>query len=88
MCSSAIHLEASLSLSVPRGKVGVIIAPRMNGRIEGEIPFKAPTHTRCSVAVTYVNKGDGRLWNHNFSFNLYCNISCFTVKGSDVIVWI
>lgn len=66
--------------------MGVIIAPRMNGRIEGEIPFKAPTHTRCSVAITYVNKGDGRLWNHNFSFNLYCNISCFAVKGSDVIV--
>lgn len=40
MCSSAIHLEVCLSLSVPRGKVGVIIAPGMDGRIEGEIPFK------------------------------------------------
>lgn len=57
MCSLSIHLEACLSLIVPTAK-GVVIAPRVDAKIEGEIPFKAPS-SRCSAAVTYSNKGDG-----------------------------
>lgn len=42
-------------------------------RIEGENPFKAPAHSRCSVAVTYTNKGDERWWNHNFFSAVKCS---------------